>query len=98
MFPDRGEGIVMEPGSLAVDRIAFLAGVHLEPDDGAFPSVCFRDGRVEDPPGGPPDIGAGSVSLDERNDWMVGDNECPLMGRDGATFSRRREPLVGGHR
>jgi hypothetical protein len=78
-----GQGVFGEP---VIDCVlGFLPGQHFDPGDLFLAAVGPGDGRVEDPLGGTPDVGAGPVALDERNDRIVGDVELAAMHGDGGT-------------
>ena len=64
--------LVGQPVARLVERL--LAGEHLLPRDRL--AVLGRR-RVEDQLGGGPDVDAGAVALDERDDGLVGDGEVP---------------------
>src|SRR6185295_11068393 len=64
-------------GEPVVEQVlALLAGVDLHPGDLAASAVSLLYRRVEHPLRGAPDVGARSVSLDERQDRLVGDGEA----------------------
>jgi hypothetical protein len=51
--------------------ISLLAGEDFEPGDRAFAAVSLLDGSVEDTLRGAPDIAAGAVAFDVRDDGVV---------------------------
>jgi hypothetical protein len=76
--------------------LRLLAGEHLVPDDLAFAPVRLLDGGVEDALGGSPDVGAGAVALDERNDGSLGHDEGAGVGHaDDFAVRRGREVRHG---
>ena len=78
---ERVDRLVGQPVLEAVERL--LAGEDLHPGDLPLAAVGLLDGGVEDRLAGAPDVGAGAVALDEREDRMVGDLEH-AAGRCGS--------------
>src|SRR5438128_187963 len=66
----------------AVDRLGLLASEHLGPRDLLPPPVGLLHGGVQHAHGRAPDVGAGAVALDERDDRVVRDAELPVVDRD----------------
>src|SRR5437870_2200196 len=66
----------------AVDRLGLLAREHLGPRDLLPPPVGLLHGGVQHAHGRAPDVGAGAVALDERDDRVVRDAELPVVDRD----------------
>src|SRR5437762_4255533 len=66
----------------AVDGLRLLTRVHLDPGDLLLPAVGLLDRRVEHPHGCAPDVRAGAVTLDERDDRVVRDPELAVVDRD----------------
>src|SRR3989475_8880856 len=66
----------------AVDALGLLASEHLGPRDLLPPPVGLRHGGVQHAHGRAPDVGAGAVALDERDDRVVRDAELPVVDRD----------------
>src|SRR4030067_825069 len=52
------------------------------PGAAPLPVVRLLDRGVEDADGGAPDVGAGAVALDERDDRVVGHAELAVVDRD----------------
>ena len=72
----RGDRVVGQPaGELAE---GFFAGKDLKPADGALAAVGLFDCGVEDSLRGLPDVAAGAVAFNKRNDGIVGDCELPV--------------------
>ena len=63
-----GDGFVGQPVAGVLEGL--LAGEHFHPHQLALAAVGFRNGRVEHAHRCAPDIGAGAVAFDERNDRM----------------------------
>ena len=80
------DGVVGQPG--AELAVGLFAGEDLKPANGALAAVGLLDGGVEDALRGLPDVAAGAVAFDERNDGIVGNDElaslysigCPSAG------------------
>jgi hypothetical protein len=78
---ERVEGLLRKPDRFTIDLVRLLAGVDLVPGDLPFPSIGLLHCRVEDTDRGSPDIGAGAVPFDERDDRIVRDmHPAPLHG------------------
>src|SRR5262249_58160149 len=59
-----------------------VAGEGRQPGDRPGAAVGLLAGGVEDRLAGPPDVGAGAVALDERDDGMVRNLELPVHVAD----------------
>jgi len=78
------DGRVGQPGVVVV--VGFLAGVDLEPVDLALAAVGLLHCGVQHPHRGAPDVGAGAIALDERNNGVVRDRQLAVADGDpGAT-------------
>src|SRR5262249_51241538 len=86
---ERLDGLVREPRAEVVERL--LPRVDLHPADLALAAVGLRHGCVEDPDARAPDVGAGAVTLDERNDRMIGDDELAALDVDLGAVHRDDE-------
>jgi hypothetical protein len=64
-----------------------LAGEDFVPGDLALARVRLGDGGVEDADGGAPDVAAGAVAFDVRDDGAVGDDEPSEGGTKGDGIS-----------
>ena len=69
-FAEGLDGLVGQPVLPLIERL--LARKHFHPRDLALAAVNFLDRVVEDVLRRLPDVGAGAVALDERNDRAVG--------------------------
>src|SRR3989441_8654681 len=67
--PDGVEGGLGKPVPHLLE--GFLSGQHLEPINLAFAAGHLPDRGVEHAPGGAPDVGPGTVALDEGNDGVA---------------------------
>ena len=83
--PDRLERVVRQP--LAVLVLRLLAGGHLEPRDPLLAAERLLHRGVEHAHAGAPDVGAGAVAFDERNDRdrrvRRGGRSCRVIGGAG---------------
>src|SRR5262249_55601333 len=77
---ERRDRVLWQPVLEAVEGL--LAGGDLHPGDPPAAAVGLLDGGVEDRLAGPPDVGAGAVALDERDDGMLGNLELPVRVAD----------------
>jgi hypothetical protein len=78
---ERRDGVVGQPVVELV--LGGFAGEHLEPGDGAGAAVSLLDGGVEHALAGGPDVRAGAVAADERDDRVGGDVEFAMADGDG---------------
>ena len=85
------DGVVGQP--VLGLAIALFAGQHLVPLDLALAAVCLLDRCVEDPLRGLPDVAAGAVALDERDDRVVGDDVLAVRVLDRFAFVGTGMPL-----
>jgi hypothetical protein len=85
------DALIRQPGvELA---IGLFAGKDFKPLDGALAAVGLFDGGVEDPLRGLPDVAAGAVAFDERDDRVVGNVNCPFVYSIGAPSAGKASPL-----
>ncbi len=83
---DGFERVVRQP--LAVLFLGLLAGGHLEPmNPPGAPERLFHR-RIEHAHAGTPDVGAGAVAFDERDDRIVGNDEASVLAGDRGAFGR----------
>ena len=75
------ERLVGEPGAVRVEGL--LTGKHLTPLDATRAAVRLLHRRVEDPHRCRPDVRARPVTLDERNDRVVGHLEALIAHPNG---------------
>ena len=80
MIAERLYGLLGKPFPGGVERL--LAGQHLLPRNGTLTAVRLLDGGIEDVPGSTPDVGTDAVSLDERDDRVIGDDQTVGTLRD----------------
>ena len=73
---------VSSGSQLSKSFLRLLAGVDLDPGDLLLAAVGLLDRGVEHAHAGAPDVGAGAVAFDERDDRVVGHLEAPV-GVDG---------------
>src|ERR1017187_1684074 len=64
------DGVIGEPG--VEFGFGFLSGEDLIPGDSALAFVGFLDRGIEDAQGGLPNVAAGAIAFNERNDRIVG--------------------------
>ena len=83
-FAERLDGLVGQPALELIERL--LAGIDFHPGDLALAAVNFLDRVVEDVLRRAPDIGAGAVAFDKRNDRPVG-NVQSVIGAKGDFFA-----------
>ena len=88
--PERFHGLLGEPVARLVERL--LPRQHLFPGDLV---AVLGGGGVEHEPGGGPDVDAGAVAFDERDDGFGRDSQDTVVAHSDA-FSHAREPT--GHR
>jgi len=81
--PDRVQRGLRQPAVGGVECL--LPCEHLEPFDPAAAAGCPLDRGVEHAARGAPDVGAGAVSLDERNDRPIGHDPTSLLELDAVT-------------
>ena len=74
------DGFVRQPGVEQV--VGLLAGVDLHPVDLALAAVGLLHGGVEHAHRGAPDVRAGAVAFDERDDRLIGHGELAVLDRD----------------
>src|SRR5439155_20813193 len=74
------------PVAGSVERL--LSGEHLLPRDPPVAAVGLRHRRVEHAHGGAPDVGAGAVAFDERDDGMIRDDHLTALQADRLTQDR----------
>src|SRR5207248_1386542 len=84
--PERFHGVVRQPVVESLE--GFLASEYLHPCDLALAAVGFLDGGVEDADAGTPDVGAGAVALDERDNRPVGHLKFATGEADRLAFGR----------
>ena len=89
VLAEGGDRLFGKPVSCGVERL--LPGEHLFPFD--LPAT-LGDGGVDDALGRGPDVHPGAVTLDERDDGLVG-NLQGAVGTDGDLLSHRRS--LGRH-
>ncbi len=89
------DGFVGQPGVEEV--VGLLAGIDLHPVDLALAAVGLGDRGVEHAHGGAPDVGAGAVAFDERDDGLVGNGELAVGDRDLLALRGHDELDRGGH-
>jgi hypothetical protein len=92
---ERGDRVVGEPVLVLVERL--LPREDLHPRDLPLAAVRLGDGGVEDAHGRAPNVGAGAVALDERDDRAVRDVQLPAGNRDGLAILRHRDVFELGH-
>ena len=85
------DGVIGQPGFEFAEGL--FAGVDLEPLYGALAAVCLLHGRVEDALRGAPDVAAGAVAFDERDDGMVGNGEFSIGILDRLAAGGQGNPL-----
>src|SRR5208283_2754849 len=68
IFLERLDGVVRQPVVEFLET--FLAGEDLEPGNFALAAVSLRDCRVEYADARRPDVRAGAVAANERQDWI----------------------------
>ena len=88
-----GDGVVGQPGAELAKGL--FAGEDLKPADGALAAVGLFDRGVEDALRGLPDVAAGAVAFNERNDGVVGDLILPVAVLDRLAVFRQFQPVVG---
>ena len=77
---------VSSGSQLSKSFLDFLAGVDLVPGDLLLAAVLLGHRRVEHAHRGAPDVAAGAVAFDERNDRMIGHFQASIaMDFDGFT-------------
>src|SRR5690606_11396455 len=86
VLPDGLDRVVDQPLAELVE--ALLAGVDLEPDDLPLAAVRLLHGGVDDRPCGRPDVRAGAVALDDRDDGVVRDHAPAVLHGDLLAFGR----------
>ncbi len=74
---ERLDGVVGQPRVELLET--FFAGKDLAPLHAALAAVRFRYGRVEDTNARAPDVGAGAVAFDERDDRIVRHDELRVL-------------------
>src|SRR5438874_311661 len=84
-----GKRIFLTPISFWRNAISFFAS--------ALSAARLVDGRVEHGRRGAPDVGAGAVAFDERDDGTVGDVELAGAGRMDQIAGRDHDDGVGRH-
>ena len=75
-----GDRFVGQPG--VVGLVGFLAGENLHPMNLALAAVGLLHRGVEHPHARPPDVAAGAVAFDERNDGLVGHVQFAVRDAD----------------
>src|SRR5438132_10145983 len=88
--------VLGEPVLEAVEGL--LASKDLHPGDAALAAVGLVHGGVEDGLAGAPDVGAGAVALDEREDGVGGDVEAAVGAGLDALAGGDGDDGVRGHR
>src|SRR5208282_3833121 len=98
-FADGADGVVGEPALKT--GFGFLPGKDLVPRDRALALVRLFDGSVEDASRGFPDIAAGAVSFNERDDRAIGNAVLTVavfdllsVRWDGNSVERRHETYL----
>ena len=89
-----GHGVVGEPGGELAE--GFFAGEDFKPADGALAAVGFLYCAVEDALRGLPDVAAGTVAFDERDDGAIGDLKLAVGVLDRLAVFGERQPVIGG--
>jgi len=89
----RGHGIVRKPG-LELAKGLF-AGKNLKPLDGPLAAVGFFHGCVEYPLRRLPNVAAGAVAFNKRNDGMIGDFELPVAVLNRLAVFGQFQSVVG---
>ncbi len=77
IFLERLDGVVRQPVVEFLEAV--FAGENLEPGDFLFAAVGFGHRRVEHAHAGGPDVRAGAVAADERDDRMIGHGELAVL-------------------
>ena len=80
VFAAGAHRFVGQPG--VVGLIGLLAGKHFHPVNLAFAAVRLLHGRVEHPYACTPDVAAGAVAFDERDDRLIGHAQLAVRDRD----------------
>ena len=80
------DGLVRQPVVELLE--AFLARVDFHPRDLLLAAVRLRDRRVEHAHARAPDVGAGAVAFDERDDRIVGNDELSVLALDRRSILR----------
>ena len=95
VLAERLDRFVRQPAVRLLE--ALLAGVDFHPGDLLLAAVRLLDRRVEHAHAGAPDVGAGAVAFDERDDRIVGHDELAVPPRDrcsaSSAFANRRMEL-----
>src|SRR5581483_8295692 len=65
------------------------------PDDAPLAAISLLDSRVEHANGGLPDIAAGAVTLDERNNRVIGNTVPRVTVLNRSAFGRYRNAVIG---
>ena len=81
VLAERLDRLVRQPGVELLE--ALFAGVDFLPRDLPLAAVRFLDRGVEHAHAGAPDVGAGAVAFDERDDRIVRHDELSVAARDG---------------
>ena len=86
------DGLVRQPG--VEQLVRFLARVDLHPVDLALAAIGLLYRGVHDAHAGSPDVRAGAIAFDERNDGVVRDGELTVVDGDLRALGGRRDPWV----
>src|SRR2546430_519655 len=95
--PARLDGLVRQPG--AEELVGLLSRVYLHPVNAPPAAVGLGHGGVHDAHAGAPDVGARAVTLDERNDRVLRDDQLAVADGDPGALRGRGDPGGGcrGH-
>src|SRR5208337_1609861 len=94
-FADGADGVVGEPGLKT--SLGFLAGKNFVPGYGALTLVRLFDSGVEDADGRFPDIAAGAVAFNERDDRVIGNAVLAVAVFDFSTVGWNRDSVERRH-
>ena len=86
------DGVVGQPVAELAE--GFFAGKDLEPTNGALAAVGFFNRGVKDALRGFPDVAAGAVAFNERNDGVVRNLELPVQVLDRLAVFRQFQPVI----
>src|ERR1700739_1894913 len=89
---DGFDGVIGQPFLVGVE--GFFAGKDFIPGDFAFAAIGMFDRRVKNTARSFPDVAAGAVTLDERNDGVVRDLQLTATVVDRRSFLRNCLPVV----
>ena len=82
----------------AIELTGFIAGIHLEPFNLAAVAVGLGHRCIKYPLGGRPNINAGAIAADVRNDWVGWHLWLTIHKFDCLAAAGGGELFVGSHR